>query len=107
AAGDDGDRRAGAAAVLGLEVRGLDPDFGDRVERGSGVVAAVGSGVLVGDAVVGEVEAAGAAVDRQAAHTAPARRLARAGVHDAREELEVAGEVAPLDRDVVDLLAVD
>src|SRR5207344_895354 len=53
---DDGDRRAGAAAVLGLEVRGLHADLADGVQRGRRVVAAVRPGVLVGDAVVREVE---------------------------------------------------
>src|SRR4029450_4751436 len=41
AAGDDGDRRARAAAVLGLEIRSLDAHLGDRVaRRGCGGAAA-------------------------------------------------------------------
>src|SRR5207248_2542123 len=40
-AGHDRDRRAGAAAVLGLEVRRLHPDLADRIERRRLVVAAV------------------------------------------------------------------
>src|SRR5690349_23449938 len=43
-----------AAAVLGLEVRGLDLHFRDRIERRRGVVARVRAGVLVGHAVVRE-----------------------------------------------------
>ena len=106
-AGHDGNRRAGAAPVLRLEVGGLDADLGDRVERRRGVVAGVRPGVLAGHAVVRKVETAAAAVDRQAAHAVPARRLAVGRIHDARQELQVAGEVAALQGDVVDLLAVD
>ena len=101
-AGHDGNRRAGAAPVLRLEVGGLDADLGDRVERRRGVVAGVRPGVLAGHTVVREIETAAAAVDRQAAHAVPARRLAVGRIHDARQELQVAGEVAALQGDVVD-----
>lgn len=107
APGNDRNGRAGAAAVFRLEVRRLDADLGNRIERRSRVVAAVGAGVLVGDPVVREVEAAAAAVDREAAHAAPPRRFARAGVDHPGQELEVAGEVPPLRGDVLDLLAID
>ena len=107
AARDDGDRRAGAAAVLGLEVRRLDADFGDRVERGSGVVAAVRAGVLVRDAVVREVEPPLRPLIDRLPMLLPTRRLAVARVDDARQQLEHAGEVAPLERDVLDVVARD
>ena len=107
AAGDDGDRRAGTAAVLGLEVRGLHADLTDGVQRGCRVVAAVRSGVLVGDAVVGEVERR-AAVDRQAAaHRAPAGRFAVRRIDDARQQLQHAGDVASLQGDIFDVVARD
>src|SRR5207237_5487705 len=101
------DRRAGAAAVLRLEVRGLHADLADGIERRRRIVATVRSGVLVRDAVVGEVEPAAAAIDRQAAHAAPARRLARARVDHTRQQFKIAGEVASLEGDVFNLLALD
>ena len=106
ALGDDGDRRARAAAVLGLEVGRLDLDLRDRIERRRGVVARVRAGVLVGHAVVGEVERV-LAVDGHAAHRSPARGVTRGRVDDAGQRLEAAHEVAAFQADVLDLAGGD
>ena len=96
----------GAAAVLRLEVGGLDSDLRDGVQCRGRVVGAVLAGVLVGDAVVREVERR-PAVDRQVVHVLPTRRLTVSRVDDPRQQLEHAGEVAALEGDVVDVLARD
>ena len=106
AARDDGDRGAGAAAVLGLEVRGLHAHLGDRIERRRGEVAGVLPGVLVGDAVVREVERR-PAVDGEVVHALPSRSFTVARIDDARKQLEQAGWIAPLEGDVVHRLARD
>ena len=102
ALGDDDDRRARRPAVFGLEVRRLDLDLGDRVERGRRVVVRVRAGVLVRDAVVREVEAR-LAVDRHAADRAPAWSVARRRVDDAGERLQRAHEIAAAQADVFNL----
>src|SRR5690606_1802673 len=99
ALGDDGDAGTRTPAVLGLEVRRLHLDFGNRVEGRGRVVARVRARVLADDAVVGEVER-GLPVDRHTADRSPAGGLAVARVDDAGQQLERAHEVASLQTEV-------
>src|SRR5947207_943902 len=71
-----------------------------------GMGARVRGGILVGHAVVGEVERR-LAVDRHAADRSPARGVARGGVDDTGQHLEAAHEVAALQADVLDLAGGD
>ena len=103
AAGDDRDRRTGAAAVLGLEVRGLHriSAIESRPARRSWRRSAR---VLVGHAVIRKLNDVRPLMERLFMFSHPG--ASRIACRSPRQQLQHAREVAALEGDVLDILAV-
>jgi hypothetical protein len=108
ALGHDDDVGAAGAAVFGLIVRGLNLDFGDRVERRGDVVGCAEPGVLAGDTVVRQPhELVAETIDLRTEERVPAGRVAHVRVDDPRHPLQQPQEIPAAELRVLDLVGPD